>query len=99
MLGKRMGCSFCGRRNSEVEKLVAGPVSVFGRVYICDRCAVQTIKIMEASSGDDQPRGEKPSLLRRTLNLLGWERQWHDSSYLSSYFEIGTRMSIVARHR
>lgn len=32
-----MKCSFCGRRDSEVEKLVAGPKKLIGRVYICDR--------------------------------------------------------------
>lgn len=77
MIGRKLGCSFCGRSNSEVAKLVAGPMRMFGRVYICDRCATQTIEIMEASSGDDQPRGEKQSFLRRTLKRLGWERR-HD---------------------
>jgi ATP-dependent protease Clp ATPase subunit len=76
MLGRRMGCSFCGRSDSEVAKLVAGPMRMFGRVYICDRCAAQTIEIMEAPS-DDQPRGEKRSLFRRALNRLGWRRH-HD---------------------
>jgi ATP-dependent protease Clp ATPase subunit len=52
MLGRTMRCSFCGRRDSEVAKLVAGPRRIFaGRVYICDRCATQTIQIMEAHSG------------------------------------------------
>jgi len=51
----RMRCSFCGRPDSEVEKLVAGPLRLCGRVYICDRCAAQTIKIMEAHSAGDQP--------------------------------------------
>ena len=56
MLRKTMRCSFCGRSDSEVAKLVAGPLRIFtGRVYICDRCAVQTIQIMEAHSGQ-QPR-------------------------------------------
>jgi ATP-dependent protease Clp ATPase subunit len=41
-----MKCSFCRRRDSEVEKLVAGPRRLLGRVYICDRCATQTIQIM-----------------------------------------------------
>jgi ATP-dependent protease Clp ATPase subunit len=45
-----MKCSFCRRSDAEVAKLVAGPVRVFGRVYICDRCAAQTIEIMERHS-------------------------------------------------
>ena len=52
----RMKCSFCGRRDSEVEKLVAGPVRLCGRIYICDRCAYQTIAIMEGKSADDDSR-------------------------------------------
>jgi hypothetical protein len=30
--------------------LVAGPMRIFGRVYICDRCAAQTMEIMERHS-------------------------------------------------
>jgi hypothetical protein len=45
-----MKCSFCRRSDVEVEKLVAGPRRLFGRVYICDRCATQTIEIMNAHS-------------------------------------------------
>jgi hypothetical protein len=59
MLRRTMRCSFCGRPDSEVAKLVAGPLRIFaGRVYICDRCATQTIQIMEAHPGDDQSRRE-----------------------------------------
>jgi ATP-dependent Clp protease ATP-binding subunit ClpX len=42
MLFRKLRCSFCGRSEAEVDKLVAGP-----RVYICDRCAYETIRIME----------------------------------------------------
>jgi len=42
-----MKCSFCRRSDAEVQKLVAGPKRLLGRVYICDRCAAQTIEIME----------------------------------------------------
>ena len=51
-----MKCSFCGRRDSEVEKLVAGPKKLVGRVYICDRCATQAVHIMETHGVD--PRRE-----------------------------------------
>jgi ATP-dependent protease Clp ATPase subunit len=74
MRGRRMRCSFCGRKDSEVEKLVAGPMRLFRRVYICERCAAQTIQIMETHSGGDQPRREKPSVLRRILTWLGSDR-------------------------
>jgi ATP-dependent protease Clp ATPase subunit len=70
MFGGTMRCSFCLRKDSEVVKLVAGPMKIFGRVYICDRCAAQTIEIMEAPAHDSQPRGERQSLLRRIVNRL-----------------------------
>jgi hypothetical protein len=78
MLRRTMRCSFCRRTDSDVAKLVASPLRIFARrVYICDRCAAETIQIMEAHAGDDQPRGETQSLFRRTLNRLGWKRR-HD---------------------
>ena len=50
---KRLRCSFCRRRDSEVDKLVAGPWRIFaGRVYLCDRCAKQAIHIMETHPVD-----------------------------------------------
>jgi len=42
MMFRKRRCSFCRRSEAEVDKLVAGP-----RVYICDRCAYETIRIME----------------------------------------------------
>ena len=72
-----MRCSFCRRPDSEVEKLVAGPWRMLvGRVYICDRCATQTIQIMEAHTGGDRPRPQSLTSFRRILNRLGWRR--HD---------------------
>jgi ATP-dependent protease Clp ATPase subunit len=44
MFSRKLRCWFCGRSEGEVDKLVAGP-----RVYICDRCAYETIRIMEAA--------------------------------------------------
>ena len=71
-----MRCSFCHRHDSAVEKLVAGPRRLFsGPVYICDRCATETIRIMESSSGDDPPRPRPESLLRRALIRFGWWRR------------------------
>jgi hypothetical protein len=75
MLRRTMRCSFCHRPDSDVEKLVAGPWRIFaGPVYICDRCATETIRIMEGHSGDDQPPARTSSLFRRMLNRLGWSR-------------------------
>jgi hypothetical protein len=69
MLRKTMRCSFCRRPDSQVAKLVAGPWRIFaGRVYICDRCATQTIQIMEASSGGETPSVPRISMLGRLFS-------------------------------
>jgi ATP-dependent protease Clp ATPase subunit len=44
MFSRTLRCSFCGRDESQVAKLVAGP-----RVYICDRCAYEAVRIMETT--------------------------------------------------
>ncbi len=60
MAGKGKGgidytCSFCGKPQGQVKRLVAGP----GKVFICDECVVLCQQIMgdyaatEASSGED----------------------------------------------
>jgi ATP-dependent protease Clp ATPase subunit len=41
MLKRQLRCSFCGREEDEVAKLVAGP-----RVYICDSCVTAAARIM-----------------------------------------------------
>jgi ATP-dependent Clp protease ATP-binding subunit ClpX len=48
---RRLRCSFCGKSEAEVLKLVAGP-----RVYICDGCVAVASRLM----GDDSPDGERP---------------------------------------
>ena len=63
---RRLACSFCGRGEAEVSKLVAGP-----RVYICDRCAEAAIQIMN-TGGDAAPRPPGAlSWFRRALRTVG----------------------------
>jgi ATP-dependent Clp protease ATP-binding subunit ClpX len=38
-------CSFCGKRASEVERLIAGP-----KVFICDGCVDACIEILSSDS-------------------------------------------------
>jgi hypothetical protein len=75
---RRLACSFCGRGNADVAKLVAGP-----RVYICDRCVAIASRIMEGPSGDEpRPPQAERGVLRRLRNLIGrgpW-RGWRGSS-------------------
>jgi ATP-dependent Clp protease ATP-binding subunit ClpX len=44
MFKRKLACSFCKRSEDEVAKLVAGP-----RVYICDKCAAEAVRIMNES--------------------------------------------------
>ena len=49
-------CSFCGKGETEVLKLVAGP-----RVYICDGCVAIASRMMNDPHDDNQPPGVQPS--------------------------------------
>ena len=46
-----LACSFCGKKDDDVAKLVAGP-RVYGagpRVYICDECVTVANRLMEGA--------------------------------------------------
>ena len=45
---KLLHCSFCGKDETRVSKLVAGP-----KVYICDACVATARQIMDKSAGGD----------------------------------------------
>ncbi|MFL6211967.1 MAG: ClpX C4-type zinc finger protein [Pyrinomonadaceae bacterium] len=59
---RRLCCSFCGKDDTEVLKLVAGP-----RVYICDGCVAIASRIMDDSHDDNQPPRVQPSVWRKLL--------------------------------
>lgn len=69
---RRLVCSFCGKGEAGVAKLVAGP-----RVYICDQCVALASQIMAGHAGD-APQVPEPQrgLLRRVLNRLGRALHW-----------------------
>ena len=54
-VGSALRCSFCGRDESVVDKLVAGPRQLWigPRVHICDRCAAEVQEIIHRPSGGD----------------------------------------------
>jgi ATP-dependent protease Clp ATPase subunit len=59
----KLRCSFCGKKDTEVAKLVAGP-----RVYICDGCVAIASRIIASDSDQDgEALGAKLSLWRRVL--------------------------------
>jgi ATP-dependent Clp protease ATP-binding subunit ClpX len=66
MFRRRLECSFCGKSEADVAKLVAGP-----RVYICDQCAAQVIRIMEQPT-DNEPKSSpsRGGLLRRAYDRM-----------------------------
>jgi ATP-dependent Clp protease ATP-binding subunit ClpX len=73
--GGKLQCSFCGKSQDDVRKLIAGPT-----VYICDECIEQCNEIIaeewepEKSTGVDQP--PKPSEIKAVLDqyVVGQER-------------------------
>jgi transposase-like protein len=56
MFFKKLRCSFCGKDESKVAKLVAGP-----RVYICDECAREAVRIMADAPPSAPPASDKRS--------------------------------------
>ena len=52
---RRLSCSFCGKNETEISKLVAGP-----RVYICDECVAVASRLMGGDSHHDSepPKAE-----------------------------------------
>src|SRR5262245_22070758 len=71
MFGKKtLACSFCGKREDDVAKLVAGP-----RVYICDACVAIASRLMADPGGGAPQRAARPiGLARRVLGALS--RWW-----------------------
>ena len=71
-----LSCSFCGKSQKEVRKLIAGPT-----VYICDECIELCNDIIAEEYGQDEPGPErsrvpKPHEIRKTLDeyVVGQER-------------------------
>lgn len=58
---EKLHCSFCGKAQDEVRRLVAGP-----GVYICDEC----ISLCNEIIAEEPQGGEKPLSLAIFRNLL-----------------------------
>lgn len=74
--GKLLYCSFCGKNQNEVRKLIAGP-----SVYICDECVdlcndIIREELLEIEEGDDSERLPTPHEIRNTLDeyVIGQDR-------------------------
>jgi ATP-dependent Clp protease ATP-binding subunit ClpX len=55
----RLKCSFCGKTESEVSKLVAGP-----KVYICDQCVATAARMMKDDDSSNATLVKQPIPLR-----------------------------------
>ncbi|MDN6297851.1 MAG: ATP-dependent Clp protease ATP-binding subunit ClpX [Halomonas sp.] len=74
--GKLLYCSFCGKNQNEVRKLIAGP-----SVYICDECVdlcndIIREEVLEADAESDEERLPTPREIRYTLDdyVIGQDR-------------------------
>lgn len=68
-----ISCSFCGRNEEAVEKLISGP-----NVYICDKCVKLCSGILEKKKGPSttfEPRVIKPKDIKQRLDdyIIGQE--------------------------
>src|SRR6187397_2193257 len=69
--GKLLYCSFCGKSQHEVRKLIAGP-----SVYVCDECVALCNDIINEEVREDKtpstsevlPRLPAPTEIRKTLD-------------------------------
>jgi len=73
---KLLYCSFCGKNQNEVRKLIAGP-----SVYICDECVdlcndIIREEVLEADAEGDDERLPTPREIRHTLDdyVIGQDR-------------------------
>ena len=74
--GKLLYCSFCGKNQNEVRKLIAGP-----SVYICDECVdlcndIIREEVVESEASSDDERLPAPREIRNTLDdyVIGQDR-------------------------
>lgn len=74
--GKLLYCSFCGKNQNEVRKLIAGP-----SVYICDECVdlcndIIREEVLDADAESDEERLPVPRDIRHTLDeyVIGQDR-------------------------
>ncbi|MBQ6935480.1 MAG: ATP-dependent Clp protease ATP-binding subunit ClpX, partial [Clostridia bacterium] len=60
----RLKCSFCGKSQDQVKKLIAGP-----EVYICDECVELCLQVMEGIDPEDVERAIEESTEEKASNL------------------------------
>jgi ATP-dependent Clp protease ATP-binding subunit ClpX len=63
-MNENLFCSFCGKNQKEVSKLIAGPA-----VYICDECIQLCSEIIEEDT-EDQTSGDKSNLSPKQIKAV-----------------------------
>jgi ATP-dependent Clp protease ATP-binding subunit ClpX len=64
---KLLRCSFCGKDETQVSKLVAGP-----KVFICDACTTAAARIIESNRDDSSPPRTSQTPRWRSVLSLVW---------------------------
>lgn len=77
---RHLRCSFCGKKETEVTKLVAGP-----KVYICDGCIEIAKQIVDDSQGNHQPPRVQPSVWRKLLARVRQIWRGRDAQRIGSF--------------
>jgi ATP-dependent protease Clp ATPase subunit len=75
--GDRLNCSFCGKSQSKVEKLIAGP-----GVYICDECVVLCMEIL------NEEGLETPQVHKTGPGVAEYSRAWLDAKERRETIEL-----------
>lgn len=82
MFGRKLlRCSFCGKDETQVSKLVAGP-----RVFICDRCTAAAARIIDGSNDSSTPPAPQTPI---SLSVLRRAWRWVRGQSLHRMDEIG----------
>ena len=62
----RYRCSFCGKSQEQVRRLIAGP----GGVYICNECVALCNDIIAKEEAAERPRYPRPGEIYDEISLL-----------------------------
>jgi len=82
-------CSFCGKSQSQIDKLIAGP-----GVYICNECVDLCIDILEEERGGEHPvEPLRPSFYSRLLTPVELKRKLDD--YVIGQDAAKTALSVA----
>jgi ATP-dependent protease Clp ATPase subunit len=65
MFKRRLKCSFCGKGEDEIAKLVAGAAA-----YICNECAAMANTIMNSSDPLPGAPSRQPGIVQRTIKRI-----------------------------